>query len=298
MKRKLIFLIGIFFIFLIIIAIRFFFVKFTHKQGSIKVLSSPISNVIIDEAAKGKTPFESSLTEGEYFLKLIPDESEASESAGWSGKVKIYNNTLTFVSRELGSSDTTSSGVIFTITNIPQKKYKSGTGQIELKTEPDGSIIYLDNEEQGIAPVILSDIPEGDHEISVYTPGFFRRSQKIRIKAGYRVIAEFKLAIDPSHKKIEPDKEKGATESAQTSEEPKNFMIEILTTDTGWLRVRVEPSLSASEAAKVKPGEKYTVLEEKEGWYKINYSENNQGWISANYAKKAEVAEPSPSPSR
>jgi N-acetylmuramoyl-L-alanine amidase len=62
--------------------------------------------------------------------------------------------------------------------------------------------------------------------------------------------------------------------------------VVIKNTPTGWLRVRMEPSLSATEAAKVKPGEKYTLLDEKNGWYKISYKEGEEGWISGRYAKK------------
>jgi len=59
-------------------------------------------------------------------------------------------------------------------------------------------------------------------------------------------------------------------------------------TPTGWLRVRMEPSTTATEAAKVNPGEKYPLLEEKGGWYKIRYSGDKEGWISAQYATKFE----------
>jgi uncharacterized protein YgiM (DUF1202 family) len=55
--------------------------------------------------------------------------------------------------------------------------------------------------------------------------------------------------------------------------------------------------LAASESAKVKKGERYELLDEKEGWYKIKFNGNkeglvegefDEGWISSSYAKKEE----------
>ena len=165
-----------------------------------------------------------------------------------------------------------------------KKPDKKNTGEIEVKTEPDGSIVFLDNEEQGIASLIMSDVPQGDHELSVLSPGFFRRSQKVKVESGYRVIAEFKLAIDPTHKKVDSEnKDIEATKSAKTSQK---IILTIKETDTGWLRVRIAPSLTASEAAKVNPGDTFELLDEEAGWYKINYEENKEGWISSNYVEK------------
>ena len=44
--------------------------------------------------------------------------------------------------------------------------------------------------------------------------------------------------------------------------------------------------MTASEAAKVNPGDTFELLDEEAGWYKINYEENKEGWISSNYVEK------------
>jgi len=44
----------------------------------------------------------------------------------------------------------------------------------------------------------------------------------------------------------------------------------------------------ATEAAKVNPGETYPFLDEKEGWFKIEYDKDKEGWISGKYAEKVE----------
>ncbi len=68
---------------------------------------------------------------------------------------------------------------------------------------------------------------------------------------------------------------------------PKPFII-IEDTPTGFLRVRMEPSTTATEAGRVNPGEKYTILEEDNGWYEIEYDEEKTGWVSGQYAEKVE----------
>ena len=47
-----------------------------------------------------------------------------------------------------------------------------------------------------------------------------------------------------------------------------------------------EPSTSASESAKVNPGEKYALIEEKNSWQKIEYETGKFGWVSAQYTEK------------
>ena len=64
--------------------------------------------------------------------------------------------------------------------------------------------------------------------------------------------------------------------------------LEILSTPTGWLRVRFEPSLEASEAAKVDTGKTFAYFEEQSGWYQIEYEKGKKGWISAQYANPVE----------
>jgi len=58
----------------------------------------------------------------------------------------------------------------------------------------------------------------------------------------------------------------------------------------GFLRVRNAPS--GTEIAKIQPidpQKKYSLLEEKSGWYKITYEEGKEGWVSADsqYTQKA-----------
>ena len=62
----------------------------------------------------------------------------------------------------------------------------------------------------------------------------------------------------------------------------------ILTTPTGWLRVRSEPSLDGTEITRVDTGGTYQVLEEQTGWVKIRVSDTSEGWVSADYIELVE----------
>lgn len=62
----------------------------------------------------------------------------------------------------------------------------------------------------------------------------------------------------------------------------------ILTTGTGWLRVRDSAGLGGNEVARVNVGQTYTVLDQSTGWIKIKVSDTVSGWVSADYVKLSE----------
>jgi hypothetical protein len=133
------------------------------------------------------------------------------------------------------------------------------------------------------------------------------RTLKIKTNDGYRVVASVKLALSPGG--LVPEASPTATPvgseeeptptrvgtptptksvpSPTTPDPPKPFII-VQETPTGFLRVRMEPSTTATEAARVNPGEKYTIIDEDNGWYQIEYDEEKSGWVSGQYAEKVE----------
>jgi hypothetical protein len=285
MKKKLVLFVVLLLLFVGFVGFRFFILSNQDVYGKLRVISSPSSTVFIDNVAAGKTPYEEKIKVGEYLIKLIP-EATASQTASWQGKVKIYKNALSYVNRELGDTDLSSAGEIFTLTKMEKTK-NSQLGEVYVETEPAGAIVYLDNDEKGVAPVILADVVRGDHEISVFMPNFLRRTEKIKVESGYRINTSFKLAIDPSQKppELSPTPDKISTDSAKVN---KKTSVTIKETPTGFLRVREEPAVSASESGRVKPGETFDLVEEQEGWYKISFEKNKTGWIYSQYADKTE----------
>lgn len=284
-RSKLIVITLLLIIFLIFIGIRYFFLDISKHEGRIKIISSPRANIFINNKAVGKsTPFEEKISPGEYLIKLIP-VGEATSTASWQDKIKINSRSLTYIERDLGFSEITSSGITLYSTPIKNITKKKNYGEIYVDTDPAGAIIKLDNDEKGFSPMLLVDVLKGSHELTIMLPGFFPKTKKINIDEGYRVTAVIKLSIDQS-KKIEKKKE--STKSVEIKEEEKKQTVEVLDTETGYLRVRKEASLYSEEVFRVSPKDTFEILEEKNGWYKIEYEKGKQGWISSEYSKKIE----------
>lgn len=273
-----------------------------NKNGQLRILATPHANVFINNINKGSTPYDVQMPIGSYTIKLIPDQ-EATVTASWQGKVEVSQGLLTYINRDLGTSDVDSSGEVYSLVGMTGSK-KNGFGEIAVESEPIGTLVSLDSDERGIAPLVMEDVPEGSHELSVYLPGFFRRTQTINVVSGYRLKAQVKLAVDASAQQTNKQKpKKEATDSASlaatnpdsqatTSAAPTSDTTIVITgTPNGFLRVRKEPNLNSEEVARVEEGKRYSVLENVGGWIRIPYDVNDttkEGWISAEFTSKGE----------
>jgi hypothetical protein len=59
--------------------------------------------------------------------------------------------------------------------------------------------------------------------------------------------------------------------------------IRINDSDVGFLRVSSEPNTASTEVARVTSGKSFKVLDEKEGWYQIEYETGKTGWVSGRF---------------
>lgn len=275
--------------FFLFVAVRFFLLDTQNTFGELRIMSSPSATVFINNVAIGKVPYDDKYKAGEYLLKLIPEEN-ATQTASWQRKITVRKKSLTTVSIELGSNDISTAGDVFDVVKT-NTSFGSDKGEVSVETEPTGAIVYLDNDEKGVAPAILSNISKGDHELSVLMPGFFRRTKKIVVIPGYRVNAYMKLSVDPVQSptfKI-VDTIKDATPSSSITPTSSGGQIIIVKgTPEGTLNVREDATVTASKSATVNEGDKFTVIEEKSGWYKIEYISGKQGWVSGEYTRKQE----------
>src|SRR3989338_3241968 len=201
MKNKLLFLILILSMFIVTGVFYYLMMNYKAKEGILQIYSIPDAMIYIDNKKSGSTPFEKNIGVGEYLINLVP-QNQSTQSATWKGKIKINFNTVSYINRELGSSDITSAGIVLVMEDI---KTKNNSGVIEGDSEPIGSIVSLDNIEQGITPFTVRNIEPGDHELTVYNPGFIKRTQKVKVKANYRLSALFKLAVDLDYQSVNLD---------------------------------------------------------------------------------------------
>lgn len=253
----------------------------TSGVAGLKVNSSPNASIFLNDKLLGKTPFDDKYASGEYILKLIP-EGISNQTVSWQGKINLNPSLLTYVNRELGTSELTSAGEILVLEKISQS-----TAQLAIISQPDGSAVTIDGQEKGNTPLSPMDISAGEHEVAVSSPGFSGRTVRISAVTGYKLLANIQLALAPGQE-VPATASAVTTSTASKEKEIARPYVLIKDTPTGFLRVRVASSLSATEAAQVKPGEKYPYVDQKEGWFQITYETGKNGWVSASYAQKVE----------
>lgn len=267
----------------------FYLTKSKKGTSGLKVVSTPGASVFLNEQLLGKTPYETKYPAGEYTLKIIPDEA-GSGVTSWQGSVKLEPSFLTFVSRDLGTSELLSGGELVTL-----EKMEGGEAQIAVFSTPDGATVLLDGQEKGVSPTMLRDVLPGEHDVAVSAVGFVGRTVRVQATSGYKVVVNFQLALVkeqelPASPPVDGSSGATATSSGSTSTSGALTppYVKIKDTPTGFLRVRSSASTAASEVAQIKPGETFPFLEEQEGWYKISYAQGKEGWISGRYAEKVD----------
>jgi len=295
MKRKIFFLTALIGIVIVIAVVVRWLNNRGPKQGELRVDSQPAAAVFLDNKNIGRTPLpkDFSIDAGEYTIKLVP-ESATTQMTSWEGRITVGANLLTYVNANLSESELTTAVDVMWLEKITSKN-----SELSVTTNPDGATVLVDDQTKGVTPLSVADIPAGDHTLSITSSGFVSRTLKIKTTPGYRLIANLKLAlsaggsitptVSPTPELSDmPTPSKTASASGSKAVDPPKPFILIKDTPTGFLRVRMEPSTSASEAGRVNPGEKYTYFDTESGWYQIKYDGKNTGWVSGQYVEATE----------
>jgi len=258
----------------VVAGIVFLLVKLTPgKKAALKIDAAPGATVFINGKEAGKTPYEDEKVKpGDVDIRLVP---EGINALPWERRLTLNSNTRVIMRKRFAENQDEESSQILYLEKTGDKD-KAG---LVLTSIPEGVSVSVDGQMRGFSTLNLEDVGSGEHKITLNLPGYGGEEIIARTLAGYRLVIEVKLAKGEGGEAIDEEEEK---EAAQPQ-------VLIKDTPTGWLRVRMEPSTSASEAAKVNPGEEYLFLEEKSGWYKIEYEEGEEGWISGQYAEKIET---------
>jgi len=273
---------------LVILLVIFYLVGyFRPKSAGLIIETEPQAAVLINGQQMGRSNFEITRAQGEVVIKLIP-ESFDKPLVPFETKVNLVSGVKTVIRRNFGESQETSSGSVISFEKIGGQEVS-----MSIISTPDASQVKIDGQVRGFTPYKSSAISQGSHTISLSAQGYKDESIDVKTYEGYKLTAEFKLA--PNTEQASP------TPTSEPKEEKPQ--VKILSTPTGFLRVRNEPSASAKEIGQVDPGETFEILEEDEktGWYKIEYEEGQEGWVSNQYASKTEnskeTSAPSPTPS-
>ena len=143
----------------------------------------------------------------------------------------------------------------------------------------------------GVETVIRREFRELD---DISADGYLDSVVRVKTHRGYKLTAFVKLG------KTSMNPQESSPTTIPTPEPTSSYerKVEILQTDTGFLRVRENPSTLGKEIRQVRPGESYSLLDidGKTGWFKIELEDGTVGWISNQYAREIESVSPTPTP--
>lgn len=238
----------------------------SSQKSGLEIMSFPIAKVYLNGKEVGMTPYKNmELRPGENEVKLVSDNKE------WKRKLDLQNNINTVIDWQFGDDFNGDSGYILYLEKTGDKK-----ASLLVNASPDKTTVTMDGQVKGISPIKVSDIGEGDRQLSVSFPGYKDVNVFMKAINGYQLVVSAKLAVEKSNIEITP-----------TSIPIAVNKVTIKETETGWLRVREKDSNSSKEITRVKPGEIYVLLEEKTDWYKIDLGNGKNGWVSTIYAEKS-----------
>lgn len=256
---------------------------FRPKLAGLNINTSPTSTVLINNQRVGITPYRDFLKPGRYVVRLVP-EMVTDNPEIYDSEVNLEPGVETVIRRTFGAAKEQTSGYTLTF-----ERASRSTASISVVTDPDASEINIDSSQWSLSPFNSSSIPQGNHSLTVKKQGFSESTFGIATYKGFRLVATVKLSKLKKNSLPVDDLPTPSVSPTEFQDRGMGF-IEIVSTPTGFLRVRSEPSTLGEEVGRAEPGKKYVVLgtDTKTGWYKIEYEKGKSGWVSNQYSKKVE----------
>jgi hypothetical protein len=238
-------------------------------QGVLQIETTPSVTVIINDENMGQTPFKKEFRAQKLDIKLVDTQDE--EKVLWQGRVALNSSTISLINYTFVGDDQENYGEILTFSKIAAKD----SGALLIASYPDKAVVNLDSEVKGYTPLLLEGITAGQHILELSLAGYNNTIIGINIAPGYQLNVETKLALNPQDT---AEKEEDITNNQEKT-------VTILSTPTGWLRVRSGPGTEFEEIARVLPEEIYPLLDQEDNWLQIAVDKETPGWISATYGQ-------------
>ncbi|HVZ12638.1 MAG TPA: PEGA domain-containing protein [Patescibacteria group bacterium] len=285
MKRRILLVITVVFIFFGL----FVFFKFLANiieprgKGALQVTTNIKAQVFLNDKNIGNAPIsllnqDQRIDSGDYSLKVVPEDKSQSP---YNARITINPNVLTAVDRTFLPGSIASSYI------ATLEKNDSSNPQLFIASVPDGALVSIDGDSQGITPLDVKTISASEHEVEIEKPGFSKKTIRVRTVADYKLVLNVVLGTETTGDETLPENTSPTpAPSTAVSPTPSTPMIVIKDTPTGFLRVRSDSSVTSSEVARVNPGETYPLLDENDEWYKIQLKNGLTGWVSKTYANK------------
>lgn len=253
-------------------------------HGGLQITSNVSAEVFLNGKPQGATPVclcdsDKTLSAGDYDVRITPKDSSL---APFSAKVTVNPNVLTALDKTF-LPGALSSSYILTLEKTNEKD-----GSVFIASIPDGALVTLDGQSEGVTPLTLKSISASEHEVEIEKLGFAKKTVRIRTVDGYKLILNTILGTATDEKIIKSPTPTNAPETTLTPTSPPSKIF-ILSTPNGFLRVREEPALTAAEIGRVNSGESFDATDENDSWFKIKLDDGSEGWVSKSYAEKRPI---------
>jgi len=265
------------------------------KKAGLQVTASPAANVVVNGQSVGKTPYyDNNKKAGSYTIQMTAVDSGQT----WEGKIELLGGTLSTVHRVFGDTPEKSHSFSLSFEKLSNKKVAA----VNIVSIPTSATTNIDGKPSDFTPRSL-DVDPGNHVFTFTAPGYQDKIINASIPAGYRLILNFTMAAmditptptptiaTPSAGLVTPTTTKTSItplpKQATSSATLAKPYVEILTTPTGFLRVRESALAGSTELAQVNPGDKfpYKLESSTASWYQIEYLPGKWGFVSSTYAK-------------
>lgn len=296
MMRKKVFLLSLVLISTFVVSGCSVLQKANKKTGLQITTEGSQAAVFLNDQYVNNTPFvDKNLQPGKYSVRLEPTEEGL---APYETTITLRAGALSAIVWKFGETIELSSGSIYEMEVI-----ESSHASFSVQTIPDNAIFKLDDQPGELTPFIIDELSAGDHSYEVVAASYLPLKHTVQLTSGYRTNVVVKLARDPAHfVNVNQLENEYASQSAyidavtipEATAEPTASIsaslntisrVKILTTTTGWLRVRSSPSSSGEELAQVDTGEVFPHQKTENGWHQIEYESGKMGWVSGQYSE-------------
>jgi PKD repeat protein len=166
------------------------FVTVTVPSGTLAITTVPQSaNVFVDNAFKGVTPLTLTGTPSGYHVLRItlPGFDDYTTSA----TVEPSKTVLVQAVLQRGGANTATT----TAPVIAETAASRQNGSVAVTSVPNGASVTLDGHYEGTTPVIITEVPAGNHEISLSYPGYVLLEQSIAVGSSQTTAVNANLVL-------------------------------------------------------------------------------------------------------
>ena len=148
---------------------------------------SGTASVFLSDNFIGKAPLiDEKLQNGEYILKIVPDEKNLSTL---NLPIYLEKGTLTIVVYNPGETPRNSSSTVFEL-----RKKTDQNSAVSFETYPENAFISFDSQEVTFSPLTIEQVKPGEHHFSVSLPSYEAQDHSFLVLEGYETKITINLA--------------------------------------------------------------------------------------------------------